>query len=828
VGGACRYSDALLVELELCHVFTAQRKELENMPEKDILTKILTETVLSRRTFLKWNAALGGTAILTSGGQKFGLKGFEAGEVEAGVKTVPTGCSHNCGGRCQLVAHVKDGTIVRISSDKSVDTVEAPALRACMRGHAYRRRVYYPTRLQYPLKRVGKRGEGKFERISWDDAISLAASEIKRVIDQYGNAAIHLVAGSAGGSSTLGIGTAARLLNLLGGYIDTYNNYSWACIQKATPYIYGTQTCGATRDSWLHAKLILMWSWNPAEMIDGTNTMWYVKEARKRGAKTVVIDPRMSMSAVGLADQWIPIHPGTDSAMMAAMAYVIITENMHDQSFLDKYVIGFDEDHMPQGVPAGNSYKSYVLGESDGTPKTPEWAESITGVPRETITQLAREYGSLKPAMLYQGYGMQRRAYGESTVMAGISLPVITGNIGIPGGWASGMAFEPVNPLGGGLPTGKNPVPYLVPRYKWPDLLYRATEMTPEDDGVVGLAEGEKHLPTNVKLLWEVAGQSILNQHGDINFVASKLADESLAEFILINEQFLTPSAKFADLILPACTWMETSGVTKNWKYGVTFINMPKVIEPLYESKSDYQICAEIAKQLGVESDYTEGKDAEAWVQEWVKAAQDADPNFPSYEQFAAQGYYQWTYPEIQDSMASFRADPEANPLQTPSGKIELFSKTLWDMNKPDTIPAIGKYIPEWEGVSDPLREKYPLLGLTHHYMRHSHSTEDNIDWNAEAWPQRIYMNTIDAQARGIRDGDLVRVHNDRGEMILPARVTPRIMPSVVDIPSGGWWEPDSNGVDRHGAVNVLTSLRVTPLAYGNPQGTFLVEVEKA
>jgi anaerobic dimethyl sulfoxide reductase subunit A len=192
--------------------------------------------------------------------------------------------------------------------------------------------------------------------------------------------------------------------------------------------------------------------------------------------------------------------------MMSAMAYVIITENLQDQAFLDKYVVGFDEAHMPEGVPAGNSYKEYILGKSDGQAKTPEWAEAITGVPKETITRLAHEFGSIKPAILYQGYGLQRRAFGESTVFAGISLAVITGNAGIAGGHASGMAMEPVGATAGGLASGKNPVTVQVPRYKWHELMYRATEMTPEADGVVGLAKDQKNIPTNTKLLWEVAG----------------------------------------------------------------------------------------------------------------------------------------------------------------------------------------------------------------------------------------------------------------------------------------------------------------------------------
>ncbi|MCC7449320.1 MAG: molybdopterin-dependent oxidoreductase [Anaerolineae bacterium] len=803
------------------------------MSDKTFLDELLTDTVLSRRSFLKWSAALGGTMALAQGGTAFGLEqagnSAEAAKALApDVTIIPTGCAHNCGGRCQLIAWVQDGKIVRIETDPATDSEEAPALRACVRGRAYRRRVYSPDRLKYPMKRVGKRGEGKFERISWDEAATLAATKLKDVIDKYGNMGVHLVAGSGGGSGTMGTGTAARLLNLLGGYITTYNNYSWACTQKLTPYVYGTEVVGSTRNGWLQSKLILMWGWNPGEMIDGTNTMWYVKEARKRGAKTIVIDPRLSMSGVGLADEWIPIKPGTDAAMMSAMAYVIITENMVDQAFLDKYVVGFDEAHMPEGVPAGNSYKEYILGTVDKQPKTPEWAEAITGVPRETIIKLAREFGSVKPAMLYQGYGIQRRAYGESVVFAGISLAVITGNAGVLGGHASGMAAEPVGPVGGGFATGKNAVTAMVPRYKWHELMYRATEMTPADDGVVGLPKDMTKLPTNVKFLWEVAGQSILNQHGNINLVASKLADESLVEFIIVQDQFMTPSAKYADLLLPACTWMETDGIAKNWKHGSTTINMPKVIEPMYESKSDYQIAALIADKLGLKDKYTEGKNEADWVKAWIKEGQDKDPNFPSYEEFVKKGYYQRTYGKVVDPIKDFRADPEKNKLKTPSGKIEIFSKTLFDMNKPDTIPAVAKYIPEWEGVGDPLMEKYPLQGITHHYMQRVHSTHDQLDWYEEAWPQRAAINNLDAAARGIVDGDKIRIFNDRGQMIIPCRVTPRVMPGVIDIPQGAWWTPDEKGIDRRGAVNVLTSSRATPLAFGNPQGTFLVQVEKA
>jgi anaerobic dimethyl sulfoxide reductase subunit A len=202
---------------------------------------------------------------------------------------------------------------------------------------------------------------------------------------------------------------------------------------------------GNQRQDWLNSKYIIMWSWNPAEMRDGTNSEYFVQKAREKGARVVCIDPRMTLSAVSLADEWIPIRPGTDTAMMSAMAYVMIRENLYDAEFVDKYCIGFDESQMPEGAQEEESYKDYILGLRDGIPKSPAWAEAITGVPRDTIARIGKEYATIKPGVLYQGYGMQRRAYGEQPVRAGCVLAAITGNVGIPGGWAGGLALQAPN-----------------------------------------------------------------------------------------------------------------------------------------------------------------------------------------------------------------------------------------------------------------------------------------------------------------------------------------------------------------------------------------------
>ncbi len=813
--------------------FFYQKGHFMSKNEDTSLLTRLNEATLSRRSFLKWSAAAGATAALTSkvnlvNGMYPLTEALAAGDVQV----IPTGCAHNCGGRCILKAHVQDGVIVRITSDTDrPDDPMDPQLRACVRGRSYRRRVYAPDRLKSPLRRTGPRGSGLYEEISWDEAIGIVADELIRVKETYGNSAIYSHYATGAYTNTAGAAPVGRLLNLFGGSLGFYNNYSWACIQAATPTVYGTQNTGQSRLDWLNTKLILMWGWNPAEMIDGTNTMYFLKRARAAGAKTILIDPRHSMSAVGLADEWIPIRPGTDVAMMAAMAYVIITEGLGDEEFVNKYAIGYDAQHMPEGYENAESFKAYILGESDGVPKTPAWAEEYTGIPADTIARIGREYATTKPAMLYQGYGMQRRAYGEQVVRMGCVLPVLTGNVGIPGGWASGVGFaiSGESAPGANFPAVANAVPYSIPCFVYTEAIAHGKEMG-RADGVRGLAEGEETLPNSIKFLYNSAGNCLTNQHGNINRTREILADESLAEFIVAHEHFLTPSAKFADIVLPACTFMETWGTASNWKYGPSRILMPKVIEPLYGTKSDYGISALIAERLGLYDEYTGGgKTEEDWYNEWVdQMVNDNAAIFGDRASFEERGSMTIPYTENPPvAFADFIADPEANPLGTPSGKIEIFSPALAKLEKPEEIPAVPKFIIEWDSPWAEVAEKYPLQAVGHHYMHRIHSTMDNIDWMDEAFPQRAFINSADAEARGIADGDMVRIWNDRGEMIIPARVTPRIMPGVVNIPQGGWYTPDANGVDRRGCINVLTSEKPTPYAMGNTQQTIMVQVEK-
>lgn len=797
----------------------------ENQDKSGLLAK-----KMQRRTFLKWSGALGVPAVLGGIGvsQLVEREEKESPAVSTesdSPETIISTCSiNNCGGRCVIKAHVKDGTVVRISTDTNEDSLTAPQMRACIRGRGYRKMLYHPDRLKYPMKRVGKRGEGKFERITWEEAIETIANETKRIGKEFGPESRYVNYASGQSWGIFGGKTMARrLLAMDGGYLNSRNDYSSGAGNVATPFTYGTNDSGSSFDSLIHSKYIILWGQNPAEMINSTPYMSYIREAKNRGAKIIVIDPRYTDTAIGFADEWIPILPTTDNAMMDAMAYVMISENLHDQKFIDKYCLGFDEGNMPEGVPAGESLKSYLFGQKDGIEKTPEWAEKICGVPADKIRQIARDYANAKPAALIQGWGPQRHAYGEQIIRGGAQLASITGNVGKLGGWAAGTGYwfrsDIVYPI-----SVENPVKTSIPCFLWTDAVERGTEMTAED-GVLG---AEK-LSSNIKMIFNMAGNMLVNQHADINKTTKLLEDETKVEFIVVSDLFMTPSAKYADILLPGTTFFERWDIGVPWCFGDYVVFGGKVLDPLYECRNEYDVFADIAGIWGRKEEFTEGKSMLDWMKVSIERTKaELEPDFPSFEDFSKSGIYHFKHDGPLIGFKDQIDNPDKTKFETPSGKIELFSKALWDMNKHDEIPAIAKYIPAWEGPQDPLKEKYPLQLIGWHYKRRCHSTHDNNEWLEEAAKQEMWLNPDDAKARGIKDGDRAKVFNGRGEIYIDVRVTSRIIPGVAAIPQGAWYTPDKQGKDQRGSLNVLTSQRPTPLAKANPQQTNLVEVQKA
>jgi anaerobic dimethyl sulfoxide reductase subunit A len=814
------------------------------MADENFLTKPLTNTTLTRRSFMKWSAALGGATVLAGGGMSFALEAAgQTAKAESGGKIVWNSCNVNCGSRCPVRLLVRDGQIVRVEPDNTGnDKYGNHQVRCCVRGHAIRKRVYNPDRLKYPMKRTGERGSGKFERITWGEAFDTIASELKRIKETYGNEAIyiHYATGSLGGTISKswppGASPVARLMNSYGGYLNQYGTYSAAQIEVALPYTFGgSWVTGNSISDIVNSKLVVFFGDNPAATrMSGGGIIHDLQHAERiSDVKLIVIDPRYTDTNVVMPVEWIPIRPGTDAALVNALAYVMISEDLVDQEFLDKYCIGYDEEHMPESIQADNSYKSYILGlGADKTPKTPQWASDITGIPSDRIVRLAREIALTKPAYIAQGWGPQRQANGEETCRAIAMLPILTGNVGIHGGNTGAREGGYSIPFAA-FPTLENQVKTSIPVFLWTDAIYRGTEMTATRDGI----RGKDKLDVPIKFIWNYAGNTLINQHGDINRTIKVLQDESLCEMIVVIDTHPSPSTRFADILLPDTSSLEKNDFAPQGAAGTMgyVIFGSQAIEPLYESRPIYDMCAEIAKRLGIEEKFTEGRTQEEWLKYIYEKSRQVLPELPDYDTFREMGIYKQENPgEPPVALKAFREDPKANPLSTPSGKIEIFSKQLWELGqtwelpKGDVITGLPEYTPTWGGVSDPLREKYPLQMIGHHYKQRTHSTYGDVVWLKDAAPQEIWINPEDAKARGIAHLDQVRVFNDRGETVLPAKVTLRIVPGVVSVPEGAWYTPDDKGVDHGGCTNMLTSWRPSPLAKGPALHTCLVQVEKA
>jgi anaerobic dimethyl sulfoxide reductase subunit A len=684
--------------------------------------------------------------------------------------------------------------------------------RACAVGRAYRQLVYHPDRLLYPLKRTGARGSGEFARISWDEALETVANELKRVKDTYGNGAILHFCSLVDAYTVHHIQAYHSLLCMFGGYTAPWGSISAEALLFAAATLFGGPMARRTGKDFDKGRLIILWGWDPASARHGTEFNLGLLQAKENGAKFVVVDPRYCDSAAVYADQWIPLRPCTDTAVLAAMAYVIVTENLHDKVFIDKYVFGFEK------------WCDYLLGVEDGVKKTPEWAEAISGVPAATIADLAREYARVKPALLLEGYAPGRTAFGEQFHRAIWALCAITGNASLPA--QVDMKSLKARFKATHTPSPPNPVERDAPP-RWNALPGRGTSVNSSarvnvnsfaDAVMKGKSGGYAH---DYKFLW-FTNTNYVNQLGDVNRTVEAFKK---LDFILVNDQFMTPTARIADIIFPVCTYMERNDLqAPGYVQGVPdfYASITKAIEPLGESKSPLDICDALALKLGI-ADYNDKTDEE-WVR--YKLAQLSKVmDCPDYDTLRKQGVF-FPKEDKQASAGKNAADqPEQPKFFTRSGKIEIYSQLIADMNNP-LLPPIPKYIETWESLNDPLAAKYPLQIVSYQYKFRIHSQGDNVPWLRALQSNALSVSSEDARQRGISNGDLVRVFNDRGEMIIPCRVTERIKPGVVAIPEGAWFSPDGDGVDLRGSANTVTSGMTSP-GGAFTDNTALVQVEK-
>lgn len=753
-----------------------------------------------------------------------------------GETVVWSHCAINCQGRCPLRFRLRGGRVVGV--DSYAVSTEVPEPRSCLLGQSMGAWMDSPDRLRFPLKRVGPRGEGTYQRIGWDEALDIVCDKLRETIEAYGNDAVYLSYATGVSASTAR--PFDRLLNCLGGSLGHYNSYSAAQVDCITEYVYGEAgMSGSTLSVASDADLVVLFGSSFAETQQGGGSSHrdWLEMVEQGGPRTILIDCRLSDSAAGNACEWLPINPGTDAALVAGVAHCLITEGLADLSFLHSHCVGFDEGTMPHEFQGRNlSYRAYVEGLGyDYVEKTPRWASRITGVPAERIVSLAHEIASAKSLFVMQGLGSQRRSNGEWTAWAIAALPCLVGQVGLPG-TNNGLKDRHVRLFKEKLPAGSNPVPVKIPSFLFTDAIDQGPAMTARNAGV----RGADRLKNGIKYLINYAGNCLTNQHSDINRAHRILADESKCEFILGIDTVMCDSLKYADIILPdlfRCEQHTQISSGSEWAYVVSGSPVPG---DRYECKSAYEMATLMARKLGIEQEFTRGRSEMEWMRAIYEEAREDYPQLPDFDASFDRGVTP-IHVGKRVALEEFRSDPVAHPLQTPSGRIELFSARLlsdtegWSFAPGDTIegmdvlPAVPAYLPEWSGF-ETKEASLPLQLTGFHYAGRIHSSWGSDPLVRAIHPQVAWLNPVDAHERGIEDGCRVHVLNEQGSIELAAKVTPRVIPGVVAVPQGAWHDADMKGdrVDRGGCINTLTTSRPSPLSKGNPQHTNVCQVERA
>ena len=820
----------------------------------------------NRRNFLKTVGA--GAAVATTSGlvelgtgeQQAQAFAYEPYPKDDQLTTVVTSCDHNCGSRHMLVAHKKGDVIVRLSTDDGryqeggkfgLDTEQMPQLRACLRGRSYRSRLYSPERLLYPMMRVGERGEGKFKRVSWDEALDYVAKKMVELKQKYGPTAIldQAYAGTSYGvlhKSDQIEGLLARFLGMFGCRTNSWSVPSYQGTTFSSRMTFGTIQDGNEDDTFAHSKLIIMWGWNPAYTFHGGNTFYYMRLAKQRGCKFVVIDPQYTDSAASYDAWWIPIKPNTDAAMMAGMAHHIFVNNWQDQKFIDKFVQGMDAGTMPSQFKDKENFKDYILGKYDNTPKTPEWAEKICGVPAADIKKLAEMYAKTKPAALKASWAPGRASYGEQYNRMAAALQAMTGNIGVLGGCAEGV--------GKGWHAESVAYPYdqyanvwyaSIKSDRWAHCVLNYPNVKREEVGCWPRQdELDGKIPNIKAIFWH--GSDWFNQLTNIN---KEIAAIKKLELVVCMDSTITPSGLWADVLFPIATHFERHDVALPWYKGHYYIHRPKVIEPLGEAKTDFQVFTELAYRLEKldpsvkdfgrrynpksQRDYFHNNDAtdESYLIDWWKnKVQHHQGVTMSWEDFKKHGVYKF---KLDRPHVAFQDQIEKGiPFETQSGKIEILSGYLagvTDWTKTQygyEIPYIPKWVEPFESLNHPKAEKFPFHMITPHPRWRTHSIFHNIPWLRETYQQEITISARDAKARGIVTGDIVEVWNERGKVVVPVYVTERCMPGVVVLFEGAWMDLAKDGTDRSGNPDFLTLDQPSP-AGAFAYNTILVDFKK-
>jgi anaerobic dimethyl sulfoxide reductase subunit A len=697
-------------------------------------------------------------------------KGFD-------MKAVPVTCNKDCVAGCPLLAHIKDGRVTKITNNPLRD----PYMVGCVKGFHAPDVLYAKDRLKRPLLRTGSRGSGQFKEISWKEALYRVAERLDHVRRNYGCESVLVFDGSGSCISAVHntVLLSTRFFSLFGGFTGRSDSYSKAAAVFAQKYLFNTVMVGFDPPTLFHSNLIILWGANISDTRFSARIESIIRKCKRDGVPIIVIDPRRSNTVRRLATQWVPIRPGTDTAMMAAVLWVLLNEEIVNRKFTDKYTTGFEE------------LVSYVEGRTDGIVRDPSWASDICGVPPDTITDFAHTYGSTKPAALLSGWSLQRALGGEETSRFTVALQAATGNIGQIGGSSGGEFWRALpSPHIPQIPVPDTSGFPVIPVYKWPDAII---------DGPLG------GYPTEIKVIYN-CGSNYLNQGSDIR---KNIRAFDKVEFVVTQDLFMTPTARHSDIVLPTATFLEREDVTIPADNFLLY--SAKAVEPISEAKTDYDIFCALSERLGFGDAFSEGRTAEEWLDALIE-----DSEIEDVDKFKQTGIFRGDN-HMRVGLSDFITDPESHPLPTPSGKIEIRS-TAYAQTGFSPIPECRISFPP---------PGFPLRMITPHSKYRINSQNSNLPWIDALEPKVLVVNREDGADRGLRTGDSVRVFNRVGEVRIQVRLTDDIIKGTICLTQGAWTVMDENGTEIGGATNALTSTTPTLPSQGSRTHSVFVQLEK-
>ena len=702
-----------------------------------------------------------------------------------------------------------------------------------------------PCRIPQPMVRKGwlehgpdsdrsKRGAEPFVAVSWDEASRLVARELGRVIAAHGNRAIF--AGSYGWASAGQFHHAPnqlrRFLNCIGGHTYKRETYSLAAGEVILPHVLGQIfRLLPFHTSWPsiieHTDLLVAFGGLPVKngQVNNGGTGRHVQRERMReaadaGVAFVNVSPLRGDVLPDLGAEWMALRPNTDVALMLGLAHTLCAEGLHDEAFLARYTVGFER------------FVPYLTGARDGVAKDARWAESITSIEAETIRTLARRMAAGR-TMISLSWSLTRQDHGEQPFWMGVTLAAMLGRIGLPGGGV-GFGYSAVNMMGNhtghlpgtALPQGRNEVTDFIP-------VARISDMLLHPGGEFDY-NGARYAYPDIRMVWW-AGGNPFHHHQDLNRL---LRAWRRPETIVVNEGWWNAMARHADIVLPCTSPLERDDLAASPRDGYMFATR-RVVEPFREARDDFAIFRGIARELGVESEYTADRDVDGWLRHLYdvtrQRASERAVEMPPFDEFRTRGVLRLPDPGRPVVMLeAFRADPEANPLHTPSGRIEIFSERIERFGYEDCRGHPRWYEPcEWLGGAGAAR--HPLHLVSNQPVNRLHGQLDNgrhsragkIDGR-----EPVAMHPDDAAARGIAAGDPVRLFNDRGACLATAVLDEGIRRGVVRLSTGAWFDPEVRGepgtMCKHGNPNVLTPDKGTSrLAQGPIAHTCLVGMER-